>query len=84
MDQEPCLIKNEGNLFLTYTSASTETGACLYFYDLSNRRTCAKVSEAELFIDCYPHKTEVGITNIRYTQKDNLVERSVNFRQFLT
>ena len=67
MDQAPNLIKNGDKLFLAYTCA-TEVEACLYFYDLENNRTCAKVSKAELLVDCYLDKTdeEVTSTHIRY------------------
>ena len=82
MDQAPNLIKNGGKLFLAYTSATVEEGPCLYFYDLENRRTCAKVSQADLLIDCYPHQTDEGLTLIRYIMDETLFERSVDFKQF--
>lgn len=60
------MVKNQGKLFLAYTSATEEEGACLYFYDLQNNRTCAKVGKADLLIDCYPHKTDTEVTLVRY------------------
>ena len=82
MDQAPNLIKNVGKLFLAYTSATVEEGPCLYFYDLENRMTCAKVSKADLLIDCYPHQTDKKLTMIRYIMDETIYERSVDFKQF--
>ena len=76
------MIKNGSKLFLAYTCATVEEGPCLYFYDLENRRTCAKVSKADLLIDCYPHQTDEGLTLIRYIVDETIYERSVNFNQF--
>ena len=51
----------------------------MYFYDLENNRTCAKVSNGELLLDSYPHQSDEGITLIRYIMEETLFERSVNF-----
>lgn len=81
MDQAPNLIQNDGNLLLVYTSATEAEGPGLYFYDLKSSQTCAKVSKAELFLDCYPHQTDAGVTNIRYIIGDKVAERSIDFKQ---
>ena len=67
---------------MAYTSATVEEGPCLYFYDLENGRTCAKVSKAELFLDSYPHQSDERLTLIRYVDDEKLYERSVDFKQF--
>jgi len=77
MDQAPNMINNGGKLFLAYTSVTTLQS--LYFYDLENGRTCAKVPNAELFIECYPNKTDPGLTFIRYIKDKDMFLRSVDF-----
>ena len=86
MDQAPNLIRNEeGNLLLlAYTSATEESGASLYFYDLEKGRTCVSLSKAELLIDCLPSQTDARLTNIRYIQDEEIYVRSVDFSQTLT
>ena len=59
------MIKTQDKLFLAYTSATEELGNSLYFYDLENKRTCAKV-KAELLLDSYPHQSDEDLTLIRY------------------
>ena len=56
----------------------------MYFYDLENGRTCAKVSKAELLIDCYEHPTDARLSNIRYMQDHQIIVRSVDFSQSVT
>ena len=72
------MINNGGKLFLAYTSVSTFQS--LYFYDLESSRTCAKVPNAELLIECYPHKTDPGLTCIRYINDKDMFLRSVDFK----
>ena len=81
MDMAPNMIKNDGKLYLAYTSATEELGASLYLYDLKNGRTCARVSKAELLIDIYPHKTDPGVTLMRYIIQKEVFLRSVDFKK---
>ena len=76
-DLAPNVVIIGGILLLAYTSSTEEYGPCLYFYDLENRRTCAKVNKAEILVDCYPHPTESGITFIRYISNEKISVRSV-------
>ena len=78
------MIKNDGQLFLVYTSATEEEGASVFFYDLENGRTCARVRKAELFIDCFPHQTDVDVTLMRYIIKEEIFLRKVDFKKFQT
>ena len=64
---------------MAYTSAVVKEGPGIFFYDLENGRTCAKVSKADLMIDCYPHQTEDRLTLVRYIIDETLYERSVDF-----
>lgn len=85
MDLAPNMIKIEGKLFLAYTFATEGVGPSLFFYDLQNGRTCARISKADLLIDCYPH-TDDGVTktHIRYIENETVFVRSIDFNQILS
>ena len=53
MWQAPNLIGSEGNWLLAYTGATTESGSCLFFYDIKRSKTIARISGAELLVNCY-------------------------------
>ena len=84
MDLAPNIIKIEGKLFLAYAFSIEAYGSSLFFYDLQNGRTCARISKAELLIDCYSH-TDDGVTktHIRYIGNETVFVGSVDFNQIL-
>ena len=54
MTQAPNLIgSKKDNYLLVYAGVSLYSGSCLYFYDLSNHKTFARIEGAELLVDCY-------------------------------
>ena len=77
----PTLIKvHNDSRYLVYAGPTRELGPALFFYSLEHRCTIAKISGAEILIDCYKSYTTERFFIVTLHKDETVVLRELDLR----